>query len=302
LSNQARRLQQTNAAEASRLRARALVLYRHAFDLGHVRAALKAGQLHREADDITRARRAYSAGARLRDAECAYELGVLEEEEQQDTTAARAAYALAIRLAAGGMTAAQAHYRLGCLLEKEGKSQVAMHQFRAAMGLSGSEIGCAEAAVSLGCLLEKQSEWEQAREAFQRGMTLSPRVVAQPYIAFLERRNDRDTAARLYANAVSEFPAEALLRLGRFLCLQYPTEAKGLFRLALQRHSAPASVELYTMLRREGNESEANAVLDEVLSLERWFVDDVIRLFEKDQQIMVANELKKRAEDIDETL
>jgi tetratricopeptide (TPR) repeat protein len=301
LSKPARWLQQTDAAEANRLRARALVLYRRAFDLGHVGAALDAGKLYREAADITRARRAYSAGARLRDAECAYELGVLEEEEQQDTIAARSAYALAVRLAAGGMIAAQAHYRLGRLLEIEGKSQAAMHQFRAAMGIPGSEIGSAEAAVSLGHLLEKQSEPKQAREAFQRGMTLSPRIVAQPYVEFLERTYDWDTAARLYANGVSEFPAEALLRLGRFLQFRYPTEAKELFRLALQRHSGPAAVELYKMLRLEGNDREANEVLDRVLCLGKWFALDVSRLFEEDRQIMVASELKKRAEDIDPT-
>jgi tetratricopeptide (TPR) repeat protein len=301
LSNQASRLQRTNAAEANRLRARALVLYRRAFDLGHIRTALNAGQLHREAADIVRARRAYSAGARLREAECAYELGVLEEEEQQDTIAARAAYALAVRLDAGGKIAARAHYRLGRLLEKEGKSQAAMHQFRAAMGVPGSDIGAAEAAVSLGCLLG-QSEPEKAKEAFQRGMTLSPRIAAQPYVEFLERTHDRDTAARLYPNGVSEFPAEVLLQLGHFLRFRYPTEAKGLFRLALQSRSAPASVELYNMLRLEGNDREANEVLDIVLSFGRWFARDVSELFEKDQQVAVASELKKRAEHIDETL
>jgi tetratricopeptide (TPR) repeat protein len=302
--NPVRWLHQTDTAEANRLRARALVLYRRAFDLGHIQAALDEGRLHREADDIARARRAYSAGARLRDAECAYELGVLEEEEQQDTIAARAAYALAVRLDADGEIAARAHYRLGCLLEREGKSQAAMHQFRAAMGLPGSEIGCAEAAVSLGRLLERPPEPEEtkAKEAFQRGMTLNPRVAAQPYVEFLERTNDRDTAVKLYTNGVSEFPAEALLRLGRFLHFRYPTEAKDLFRLALQRRSAPASVELYKMLRQEGNDREAHAVLDEVLKLGRWFALKVSRLFEDAQHIMEATELKKRAEDIDETL
>jgi tetratricopeptide (TPR) repeat protein len=299
--NPARWLHQTNTTEANRLRARALVLYRRAFDLGHVGAALDAGKLHREAADIARARRAYSAGARLRDAECAYELGVLEEEEQQDTIAARAAYALAVRLDEGGKIAARAHYRLGCLLEREGKSQVAMHQFRTAMGLPGSDIGSAEAAVSLGRLLG-EAEPKKAKEAFQRGMTLSPRIVAQPYVEFLERTHDRDTAARLYPNGVSEFPAEALLRLACFLRFRCPTEAKELFRLALQRYSAPASVELYKMLRQESNEREAHEVLDEVLKLGRWFALKVSRLFEEAQHIMVANELKKRAEDIDETL
>jgi tetratricopeptide (TPR) repeat protein len=290
LLNPVRSLQQTNTAKVNHLRARALVLYRRAFDLGDVRAALDEGQLHREADDIARARRAYSAGARLRDAACAYKLGMLEEEEQQDTIAARAAYALAVRLDEGGKIAAQAHYRLGCLLESEDKSQAAMHQFRAAMGIPGSDIGSAEAAVSLGRLLE-ESEPEKAKEAFERGVTLSPPIAAKPYIEFLERTHDRDTA-------------EELLRLGRFLRSGYPAEAKELFRLALQRRSAPApaAVELYTMLKLEGNDREANEVLDKVLSLDRCFVDDVIRLFEKDQQIMVANELKKRAEDIDETL
>jgi tetratricopeptide (TPR) repeat protein len=301
LSNPARRLQQTNAAGANRLRARALVLYRRAFDLGHVGAALDAGRLYREAADIARARRAYSAGTRLRDAECAYELGVLEEEEQQDTIAARAAYALAVRLAEGGMIAARAHYRLGRLLEIEGKSQAAMHQFRAALGVPGSEIGCAEAAVSLGRLLERQSEPKKAKEAFQRGMTLSSRIAAQPYIEFLERTYDWDTAAQLSPNGVTEFPAEALLRLGRFLHFRYPTEAKGLFRLALQSLSAPAAVELYKMLRLEGNNREANEVLDKVLSLGKWFALGVSRLFEEDQQTIVASELKKRAEHIDET-
>jgi hypothetical protein len=187
------------------------------------------------------------------------------------------------------------------LLEREGKSQVAMHQFRAAMGIPGSDIGSAEAAVSLGRLLG-ESEPKKAKEAFQRGMTLNPRIVAQPYIEFLERTHDRDTAAKLYPKGASEFPAEALLRLGCFLGSRYPTEAKELFKLALQRHSAPASVELYKVLKLEGNDREANEVLDEVLKLGRWFALDVSRLFEKDQQIMVANELKKRAEDIDETL
>jgi hypothetical protein len=105
-----------------------------------------------------------------------------------------------------------------------------------------------------------------------------------------------------YLLADSEFPAEALLRLGRFLRYEYPTEAKGQFRLALQSRSAPASVELYKMLQLEGNEREANEVLDIVLSFGRRFARDVSELFEKDQQVAVASELKKRAEHIDETL
>jgi hypothetical protein len=146
------------------------------------------------------------------------------------------------------------------------------------MGLPGSDIGSAEAAVSLGYLLG-ESEPAKAREAFQRGMVLSPRIAAQPYVEFLERTYDWDTAAKLYANGVSEFPAEALLQLGHFLRFRYPTEAKELFRLALQRRSVPtpAAVELYKMLRLEGNDREANEVLDKVLSFDRWFVDDVIR-------------------------
>jgi hypothetical protein len=63
-----------------------------------------------------------------------------------------------------------------------------MHQFRAAMGIPGSDIGSVEAAVSLGRLLEEsegrlleESEPEKAKEAFERGVTLSPCMVAKPY-------------------------------------------------------------------------------------------------------------------------
>jgi hypothetical protein len=296
LMRQSRKLSGNKAGdEAKILRDRAVQLYRRAFGLGYIDAALQEGDRCRDASDIAGARRAFSAGARFRNAACAYGLALLEEEEQQDILAARAAYALAIRLDSRGGIAALARYRLGRLFENEEKLRAAEHEFRAGAGIPGSKIGSADAAVSLGRLLEGKRQTPEARDAFLRAMDLDPGQAALPYVEFLNRKRDDAAAYQLCSQDLSKFPAEAIFQLGRLLRSRHPTEAKNLLSLALENHSAPAAVELYKMLMASSFK-EADALLDTLLSNDKDFVLSVIYLLEKDQQTFAASKLKERLE------
>ncbi len=205
-----------------------------------------AGDLRRDEGNIPRARRNYRLGARLRHAESAYKLGLLEEEEQQDVAAAREAYELAIRLAESSDVGAHivypARFRLGRLFENEGLAQLAMYQYAGAVGDSGSRIGSAEAAVRLATLLEKDADFRKqskAKAMFQRAAELNPFLGGQPYVEFLVRHYDTAGAAELYDRGTANFPAEALLELGKQLRFKNPAAAKDLFTRALQAGSAP---------------------------------------------------------------
>jgi tetratricopeptide (TPR) repeat protein len=272
---------------AAKLRNEATALYRRAFELGHVSAARDAGDLLRRSGNLQAARRAYLLGAKLRDAECAYQLGLLEEEEREDREAARNAYRLAIRWDDGAI-AEKARYRLGALLEAEGRMRAASHLYRAAMGRAGTPVGVPEAAVAFGRYLHKRGERDKAKEAFERGMELDPRAAAPSYIEFLESTYDHDTAAALPIDQSTGLSHADLLRLARLLRYQHAPRAKELLQLAVRAKSADAVIQLHSML----DSHEQKALLQQVSEMDVWFVEHVARLLEENHETYAARELR----------
>jgi tetratricopeptide (TPR) repeat protein len=306
LEREALELDKTNPDEARRLRARALDLYRRGFELGEVSGVSKAGNLLREMGKLVLARREFTLGARLGDAECAYLLGRLEE-SLEDTSAARAAYELAVRRNEESKFPAKARYRLGKMFEAEGKLGAAVDEFRTAMD---GQQGSAEAAVALGLLLEKgrppenRPDKDLARSAFRRGFELDKNIGALPYVTFLERESDyKDLAIELYKNGIHDLPADALFRLGYLLRVKrYSTEAKETLKSALEKRSVSAAVELYQIFRLEGNATEAASVIETAAGIAKWFGKQVLDAFEKKNEIEGARALKKRLEQSSERI
>jgi tetratricopeptide (TPR) repeat protein len=297
LMAQSRELAPSQADEINVLRQRAAQLYRRAFDLGYTFAANAEGQRRRDMGDIEGARAAFLAGARVHQAGCALALGLLEEEEQQDLQAARAAYGLAVRLDPHGGIATQAQYRLGRFYERDGKLRAAAPLYRLAMGSPGTDIGSAEAAVALGRLRSDEYPRDKAKNAFLRGMELDARLAALPYVEFIVRKHDIDAGLYLCSQEkwLERFFAEPLFKLGQFLLQRHRGDAEKLFRQALERRWAPAAVELYKMLERS-SVSDADATLALTSKHDRPFLDEVAQLFRDNHRAGVADKLEQMAQ------
>jgi tetratricopeptide (TPR) repeat protein len=306
LECETRELDKTNPDEAGRLRARALDLYRRGFELGEVSGVSKAGNLLREMGKLALARREFTLGARLGDAGCAYQLGCLEQ-GLDDTSAARAAYELAVRRNENSTFPAQARYRLGKMFEAEGKLGAAADEFRTAMD---GQQGSAEAAVALGLLLEKgrppenRPDKDLARNAFRRALELNKSIGALPYVTFLERESDyKGLAIKLYKDGIDDLPGDALFRLGCLLRVkEYSNEATETLKCALEKRSVSAAVELYRIFRLEGNATEAASVIETAAGFAGWFGMQVLEAFEKKHEIEGARALKKRLEQSSERI
>jgi tetratricopeptide (TPR) repeat protein len=214
---------------------------------------------------------------------------------------------LAVRRNENSTYPALARYRLGKMLEAEGKLGAAAYEFRIAMN---GQQGSAEAAVALGLLLEKgrppenRPDKDLARSAFRRGFELNKNIGALPYVTFLERESDyKDLAIELYKNGIRDLPADALFRLGYLLRVKrYSNEAKETLKSALKERSVSAAVELYQIFRLEGNATEAATVIETAAGIADWFGKQVLDAFEKKNEIEGARALKKRLEQSSERI
>ena len=149
----------------------------------------------------------------------------------------------------------------------------------------------------LATLLENDKDYSKqskARAMFQRAAELNPFIGGQPYVEFLGRRYDTAEAAELYGRGTANFPAEALLDLGKQLRFKNPAAAKDLFTRALQGGSAPAALYLYRLLFVTDIDQARKNVLDMVLEHGPWFPEVVVQSLENEGETSLAQELKKR--------
>ncbi len=265
--------------DANALRERAVRTYRAAFDLGSIRAAILAGNLRRQMKNLPASRRAYEAAIRMRSADAAVRLGVLEEEEEQDEKAALAAYALASKLDRQGDATATAMLRAGKLLERSGRDQAAAIRYRTALEAPGSgplfpgAEDAALAGVALANLLEKTNRYghrAECRNVLVRAMALSPTRVADAFVSFLARNSDESEQFEqdLRSFDATALSAAGLVTLARLERDRDPQRERNLLEQARKHQWGPgreeAAAAYYDLLIRNAEHPAAEDLLDEL--------------------------------------
>jgi tetratricopeptide (TPR) repeat protein len=290
--------------EAGALNRQAVELYRRAFDLGDVSAALQAGNLLRRMGDIPAARRAYTLGTRMRDASAALALGRLEQVEEQNHDAARNAFREAVRLDARGPVKAEALVALGGLLEQQERPNAAMARYREALMTDDGQWASAEAGLALARLLERQDDWSKREEiapVLMRAAALAPFVAGDAYVEYLERTHDREAAAAVTARHVDGLSAHGRVVLARLLRHADAERSRalleGAFALGLPARGADeAAAEWYAQRWMEGDTAAAGRVLEEIVSRGPFFAGKVADLLEKDGFSSLARSLRQAAD------
>ena len=293
--------EETSAEVAEGHRREALRLYRLSFDWGHVGSALQAGQLLRRRGQVARARRAFTMAMRLRDASAALALGDLERDDEQDTEAARRAYAEAIALGARGREAAEALLGLGGLLEMQQRPKAALLRYRDALALQGDEAS-ARAGLALARLLEARDlhpDRQEARAALNRAAELSPRLATDALIEFLNRQHDRDAALELSSQLLAGASAAGLRTLAELLRIRDSSRSLQLLEqaFAVGQYTKDSEWVAADLLERhaDGRDPAAHErVAAEVAARGNWHLGQVAELLEARHRSALAAELRQR--------
>ena len=291
-----------DGAAALPLYRQAADLYRVAFDLGDVSAAVLAGDLlRRRLRDIAGARKAYAAGVRLRDAFAALRLGQLEHHEEDDFDAALPAYEAAIRLDTLGSDAAEARLGLGEMLEARGRLRAAKGRYREALWTPRGRHVSAQAGLALARLLEADGYRgeKEAQQALERASTLEPRIAADAYLAWLDKHYKEEEIAALTPEQIGGLGTLGLLRLSRLLRNDEPQRARALLEEAARRPDTDASeaiAELHGELYAEGATEALARLLDSTAARDPWFVGKVADAMKERGHGPAADALRARAD------
>jgi len=107
----------------------------------------------------------------------------------------------------------RAHVNIGVLLEREGRAEEAIEEYRIALAM---EPDYADAHFNLGVAFVRLGRYEEAERAFRDAIRLSPGdAAAHVNLAnVLSRRSDWDGAAAAYREAVRSAPRDPDARLG----------------------------------------------------------------------------------------